>query len=56
MKKLVIERNLTGAVKFSADEMQAIAITFFEVIGHLTKSYYWIRSLAWRNSTVYHRQ
>lgn len=44
MKKYIIERDLPGAGKMSAEELQAISQTSVAVISVLGKPYTWIQS------------
>ncbi|ASU31975.1 DUF4242 domain-containing protein [Mucilaginibacter xinganensis] len=44
MKKFVIERNLPGAGKLSAEDLQAISQTSCSVVDSLGKPYQWIES------------
>lgn len=44
MKRFIIERNLPGAGKMTAEELQAISKTSVAVISILGKPYTWIQS------------
>lgn len=44
MKKFIIERNLPGAGKLSAEELQNIAQTSCKVVGQVQNGYQWVQS------------
>jgi hypothetical protein len=44
MKKFVIERELPGAGKLSAEELASISATSCAVVDQLGKPYHWIQS------------
>ena len=44
MKKFIIERNVPGAGKMTAEELEAISKTSIAVISILGKPYNWIQS------------
>lgn len=49
MKRYIIERNLPGAGKMTADELQAISKTSNSVISVLGKPYTWVESFVTEN-------
>lgn len=44
MKKFIIERELPGAGKLSASELQAIATKSCDVIDNMNAQYHWVHS------------
>ncbi len=44
MKKFVIEREIPGLGKMTAEELQAIAQSSCEVVNGLNKPYHWVQS------------
>jgi len=49
MKKFIIERELTGAGKLTAEELQAISMTSVSVIAVMDKPYKWVESFVTDN-------
>ncbi|EMR02175.1 DUF4242 domain-containing protein [Cesiribacter andamanensis] len=49
MKKFIIERELPGAGKLTAEQLQGIAQTSCEVVNGLNKPYHWVESFVTDN-------
>ncbi|HEY5747904.1 MAG TPA: DUF4242 domain-containing protein [Chryseolinea sp.] len=49
MKKFIIERELPGAGKLTASELQAIATKSCEVVDNLEAQYHWIQTFVTDN-------